>query len=92
MTDQQGKAKNSLSEAFAHLGATMASTPLPYLLGVGIMIAAGHWDGHLHTQPSCFDVKEIGGQLIKLNTCTGDTQVIGEAGKVAASPPQPTSK
>ena len=34
------------------------------------------WDGHLHPQERCFDIKEISGKSYKVNSCTGEISEI----------------
>jgi hypothetical protein len=45
-------------------------------LGVtGFMLAisfGSKWDGHLHPQEKCFEIKELSGKTFRVNTCTGE--------------------
>jgi hypothetical protein len=34
------------------------------------------WDGRLHAQEKCFDLKEISGKLIQINNCTGEAKEV----------------
>lgn len=36
--------------------------------------AAGKWDGHLHAQTGCYDIKDVNGTTYRVNTCTGELQ------------------
>ena len=68
--------KHSLVAGLAHAAAAFAQTPLPYLVGVGVMIAASHWDGHLQSQKGCVEVQHVAGHYFKVDTCTGKTEEI----------------
>ena len=68
------ESKGSIFAGFAHLGAAFASTAFPYLVGIGIMLAASHWDGHLHDQKGCFQLQELQGRAFKVDTCSGKTE------------------
>lgn len=47
--------------------------------------AAKKWDGHLHPQTKCYDLKKISGKLFKINACTGETvEVNPKTGKEVA--------
>ena len=39
-------------------------------------IAAMKWDGHLHPQTKCYELREINEKVYKINTCTGETELI----------------
>lgn len=68
--------KNSLAAAFAHAAAAFAATPLPYLVGMGVVLAATHWDGHLTSQKGCFEIQQIGAQYFKVDTCNGKVEAL----------------
>jgi F0F1-type ATP synthase membrane subunit c/vacuolar-type H+-ATPase subunit K len=60
------------------LGWGLASFGIALAIGamyfsIGFSGAAKKWDGHLHPQTKCYDLKQIGDKLFKLNTCTGET-------------------
>jgi hypothetical protein len=73
MSDQ---GKTSWAGGVAHAFAAFAGTPFPYLLGVALMLAAVHWDGHLQSQKGCVQLQEVQGRVFKVNTCTGATEEI----------------
>ncbi|WP_275288635.1 hypothetical protein [Halomonas elongata] len=49
-----------------------------FCLMLPLMIFATSWDGHLHEQKQCYEIKKIDGELFKLNTCTGELETIDE--------------
>lgn len=57
--------------AISHAARELASTPLPYFLGVALMFAAIKWDGHLRDPQRCFEIRDIRGTYYKVDTCTG---------------------
>lgn len=38
--------------------------------------AAQKWDGHIHAQTKCFELKEISGKVFKVNSCTGEIEEV----------------
>jgi hypothetical protein len=38
--------------------------------------AAQKWDGHIHAQSKCFELKEIAGKVFKVNSCTGEVEEV----------------
>jgi len=78
-----------LAAGLAHAAAELAHTPLPYLLGVGLMFIGIRWDGHLHDQKGCFQLQEIKGVVFKVDTCSGKVEELKPPvaqGNNAASP------
>ncbi len=65
-----------LAAGIAHAAAELAHTPLPYLLGMGLMFIGIRWDGHLHDQKGCFQLQEIKGVVYKVDTCSGKVEQI----------------
>jgi hypothetical protein len=48
------KPSGGIGAGMAHAAAALAHTPLPYLLGMALMLTGIKWDGHLHDQKGCF--------------------------------------
>lgn len=38
--------------------------------------AAQKWDGHIHAQTKCFELKEIAGKVFKVDSCTGEVEEV----------------
>jgi len=83
--------KSSQAENIAQSVATVSDSKGLVAIGHGIgwgiaalaaalmlfgMSAAQKWNGNLHPQPQCFDLKEVADKIIKINTCTGETKEI----------------
>lgn len=83
--------KSSQAENIAQSVATVSDSKGLVAIGHGIgwgiaalaaalmffgMSAASKWNGNLHPQPQCFDLKEVADKIIKINTCTGETKEI----------------
>ena len=47
-----------------------------FFLAAPLAILAGKWDGHIHEQKECYELKEIEKKLYKLNTCTGELKEV----------------
>lgn len=64
--------------SIGHAAQAWAETPFPYLLGFGIAVGligfAGKWDGHLYNRTGCVQLKELRGEVFKVDTCTGETE------------------
>jgi hypothetical protein len=41
---------------------------------IPLVMFASQWDGHLHEQKSCYELKKIDNKMYKLNTCNGDIE------------------
>ncbi|EHU8078478.1 hypothetical protein VCSRO25_3474 [Vibrio cholerae] len=54
---------------------------LAFFMSIPMLMLASKWDGKLHEEKQCFAIKEIEGKAYKLNTCTGDLEVIDRKDK-----------
>ena len=45
-------------------------------VAIALTPAAQKWDGHLHAQTKCFELKEIAGKVFKVNSCTGEVEEV----------------
>jgi hypothetical protein len=68
------KPSGGIGAGMAHAAAALAHTPLPYLLGMALMLTGIKWDGHLHDQKGCFQLQEVKGVIYKVDTCSGKTE------------------
>ena len=41
-------------------------------LMVGFIVFGSKWDGHIHSQEKCFEVKNIDNEVYQANNCTGE--------------------
>ncbi|WAC43836.1 hypothetical protein OU997_16505 [Pseudomonas sp. SL4(2022)] len=73
-------------EAIGHgLGWGIAAMAIAAVfLALALSPAALKWDGHLHPQTKCYEVKEIAGELVKFNTCTGEAEKISIKAEASA--------
>lgn len=72
----ESEKSGGLAAGIAHAAAELAHTPLPYLLGMGLMFIGFRWDGHLHDQKGCFQLQEIKGVVYKVDTCSGKVEEV----------------
>ncbi len=49
---------------------------LAFFMFMPMLMLASKWDGKLHEQKQCFEIKELEGVAYKLNTCTGEIEKI----------------
>jgi len=60
--------------------AEIAHSQMGYLIGFGLMMLAIYvgvkWDGHLYDRKGCVQLQEISGQIYKVDTCSGDNELI----------------
>ena len=66
------KISNSKGIEAVGIGLGWGIAALAFALMAWALVAGSKWDGHLHPQTQCYDLKEISGKLVKLNTCTGE--------------------
>lgn len=66
------KISNSKGIEAVGVGLGWGIAALAFALFAWAVAVGSNWDGHLHPQPQCYDLKEISGKLVKLNTCTGE--------------------
>jgi hypothetical protein len=45
-------------------------------VAIALTPAAQKWDGHLHAQTKCFELKEVAGKIFKVNSCTGEVEEV----------------
>lgn len=57
-------------------GIGMGVAMVAMFLAVPLMLLASKWDGHLHEQKQCYELKEIDKKVFKLNTCTGEMEEV----------------
>jgi hypothetical protein len=69
ISDSRGLAAigNGLGAGIVALAAFMA---------IPMLMLATKWDGKLHEEKPCYEIKEIEGKAYKLNTCTGELEAI----------------
>lgn len=49
-------------------------------LALFALLAAGRWDGRIVPETRCFELKDVGGRVFKVNSCTGDVQEVPARG------------
>lgn len=82
VSDSKGLAAigTGLGWGFASFGIALALSVMYFSIGFGD--AAKKWDGHLHPHTKCYDLKQVGDKLFKINSCTGETiEVSPETGQ-----------
>lgn len=57
-------------------GIGMGAAMVAMFLAVPLILFASKWDGHLHEQKQCYELREIEKKLFKLNTCTGKMEEV----------------
>lgn len=79
--DSEHDKRTKFAEAIAELGDSvlgMGGSMLLIFLGFGLMWAipgiAVRWDGHLYDPRGCVELKELHGELFKLDTCNGKVE------------------
>ena len=70
----ESKSSGGTVAAVAAAAASLAHTPLPYLVGMALLLTGSRWDGHLHDPKNCFQLQEMKGIVYKIDTCTGKTE------------------
>jgi len=76
------KHASKIAEAVSQLGDSDFGSSLGIGLGIlgsfaaiAMIVAASKWDGHLYNRKDCVTLKEIKGQVYKVDTCTGNITV-----------------
>ncbi|GAB3535485.1 hypothetical protein [Photobacterium alginatilyticum] len=57
-------------------GLGMGIVALAFCMAFPMLMFASKWDGKLHEEKQCYEIKEIENRVYKLNTCTGDLNEI----------------
>ena len=77
--------------ALADSLASIAHSPMGYLIGMALLSAAygfgSRWDGHLSDRHGCVDLKEMQGQLYKVDTCSGKIELLTDDEKKKGEKP-----
>lgn len=93
---EESTPKTGVVGAVASAASALASTPLPYLLGVALMFVAIRWDGSLHPRQGCVQLQVVNGATYKVDTCNakaepirvdGNSAGVGATSSPSASPP-----
>lgn len=50
------------------------------LISINLRDAAMKWDGHIHAETKCFEIKEVSGKVYRLNSCTGESEELPSEG------------
>ena len=78
-----------LAAGIAHAAAAFAQTPFPYLVGLGLMWAGAHWDGHIVNQAGCVKLEDAHGVTYAVNSCTGKVEPVVATASAASAATHP---
>lgn len=80
----QDKDRKERVDFWAALASGIGNSPLGAFIGIalcfalpiGVMAISAKWDGHLSDRKGCVQLQEIQGKVYKVDTCTGDVELL----------------